>query len=108
MQTVSGPLSATAVRGPVLAHEHLAVDARRPGDDEAVLDDRHADAVAAELGELREGFGLSLIIEQTCRGIGRDATALARIAAASGVAVVAGTGWYHEAFHPPEAAHDVG
>lgn len=108
MQTVSGTLAATAVRGPVLAHEHLAVDLRRKDDDEAVLDERHAEAVAAELSTLRERFGLSLVIEQTCRGMGRDAGCLARIATVSGVAVVAGTGWYHEAFHPPEVAGDVG
>ncbi|WP_030623609.1 phosphotriesterase family protein [Streptomyces sclerotialus] len=102
IRTVTGPLSPAAVRGPVLAHEHLALDLRRDGEREAVLDGRHADAVTAELAELREVFGLALVIEPTCRGMGRDVAALARISAASGVPVVAATGWYYEPFHPSE------
>ncbi|MEV0374294.1 phosphotriesterase [Streptomyces sp. NPDC050636] len=104
LRTVSGPLPVCAVRGPVLAHEHLALDLTRGTDPAAVLAERHRPAVTAELAVLREEFGLALVIELTCRGMGRDVRALARIAEASGVAVVAGTGWYHEAFHPPGVA----
>ncbi|SCK33885.1 phosphotriesterase [Streptomyces sp. WMMB 322] len=104
LRTVSGPLEAARVRGPVLAHEHLALDLSRGGDPTAVLDGRHRPAVTAELAALREEFGLSLVVELTCRGMGRDAAALAGISRGSGVAVVAGTGWYYERFHPVEAA----
>ncbi|KEF21662.1 phosphotriesterase [Streptomyces rimosus] len=104
LRPVTGPLSVTAVRGPVLAHEHLALDLSRPTDRTASLTARHALAVADELAGLRRQFGLSLVVELTCRGMGRDPAALARISWASGVAVVAGTGWYHEAFHPAEVA----
>lgn len=104
IRTVSGDLAPSAVRGPVLAHEHLVVDLRRPDDEQAVLDGRHAAAIATELAALREEYALSLVIEQTCRGMGGDPRALAGIAADAGVAVVAGTGWYHAGFHPAEVA----
>ncbi|MEV7088173.1 phosphotriesterase [Streptomyces sp. NPDC093085] len=103
LTTVAGPLSVRAVRGPVLPHEHLVLDLDRTGDGAAVLDSgRHRSAVVAELASLRASFGLGLVVEVTCRGMGRDPRALARIAAESGVALVAATGWYHQAFHPPE------
>ncbi|MEV5597639.1 phosphotriesterase [Streptomyces sp. NPDC052496] len=102
LRTVTGPLPVSAVRGPVLAHEHLALDLTRATDRAASLGAEHATAVAGELSGLRERFGLSLVVELTCRGMGRDLSTLARISRASGVAVVAGTGWYHEAFHPAE------
>jgi phosphotriesterase-related protein len=102
LRTVTGPLAADAVRGPVLAHEHLVLDLDRAGDGGAVLDAvRHGDAVGAELAALRAAFGLDVVVELTCRGMGRDPRALARISRASGVAVVASAGWYYEPFHPP-------
>ncbi|MFI9076023.1 hypothetical protein ACIGW8_05880 [Streptomyces sioyaensis] len=55
-----------------------------------------------ELAALRREFGLSLVIELTCRGMGRDVAGMARIAADASVAVVAATGWYYEPFHPEE------
>ncbi|KDQ66802.1 phosphotriesterase [Streptomyces halstedii] len=103
LRTVSGDLAAEAVHGPVLAHEHLVLDLDQRGDGAAVLDPRlHAAAVTAELSELREEFGLSLVVELTCRGMGRDVRALASIARDAQVAVVAATGWYYEPFHTPE------
>lgn len=105
LRTVTGPLPPARVTGPVLAHEHLALDLRRSDDGDAVLDPaRHAGPVAAELAGLREEYGLGLVVELSCRGMGRDPRALARISAESQVAVVASTGWYYAAFHPPELA----
>ena len=105
LTTVAGPLPVSAVRGPALAHEHLILDLDRTGDGAAVLDAvRHRSAVTSELAALHAEFGLALVIELTCRGMGRDPRALARIAEESGVAVVAGTGWYHEPFHPDGTA----
>ncbi|OEU99889.1 phosphotriesterase [Streptomyces qinglanensis] len=101
VHTVAGPLAAASVSGPVLAHEHLVLDLDRRNDGAAVLDaQRHGPAVSRELAQLREEYGLSLVIELTCRGMGRDPAALARTARDSGVAVVAATGWYYEPFHP--------
>ncbi|MET9497326.1 phosphotriesterase [Streptomyces sp. NPDC006552] len=105
LHTVTGPLSYEAVRGPALTHEHLALDLDLAGDDGAVLDPvRHGPAIAAELAALREEFDLSLVIDLTCRGMGRDPRALAALAREAGVAVVAATGWYYEPFHTPEVA----
>ncbi|MFI2214433.1 phosphotriesterase [Streptomyces sp. NPDC020141] len=102
LRTVTGPRPLHTITGPVLPHEHLALDLDRTGEDAAVLDHRHAPAVTAELTGLREEFGLGLVVELTCRGMGRDAAALARLSRASGVAVTAATGWYYEPFHTPD------
>ncbi len=105
LHTVRGPVAATAVSGPVLAHEHLALDLGSEADREAVLHPgAHGTSVAGELSRLREEYGLAVVVELTCRGMGRDPYALRRVSEASGVAVVAATGWYHESFHPPEVA----
>ncbi|MFD9867422.1 phosphotriesterase [Streptomyces niveus] len=103
LRTVTGTLPVSAVRGPALAHEHLVLDLDRAGDGAAVLHaDPHGPAVTKELAELREEYGLGLVVELTCRGMGRGPQALARISEESGVPVVAATGWYYEAFHPAE------
>ncbi|MBP0456286.1 phosphotriesterase family protein [Streptomyces montanisoli] len=103
LRTVAGPLDVSGIRGPLLAHEHLVLDLDHAGDRAAVLDPvAHAPAVTEELSALRAAFGLSAVVELTCRGMGRDPRALARIAADSGVPVVAATGWYYEPFHPAE------
>ncbi|GGJ73441.1 hydrolase [Streptomyces camponoticapitis] len=103
LRTVTGPLPGSAVHGPVLAHEHLVLDLDRAGEGAAVLEaDRHGAAVVTELAALRKEYGLGLVVELTCRGMGRDPGALARISTASGVPVVAATGWYYEPFHPAE------
>ncbi|MGW6140888.1 phosphotriesterase family protein [Streptomyces sp. NPDC055140] len=105
IHTVTGPLPAAAVQGPALAHEHLVLDLDRRGDGGAILDPEvHGPAVTAELASLRAEFGLTLVIELTCRGMGRDPRALARISRDAQVAVVAATGWYYEPFHTPELA----
>ncbi|MEU0696559.1 phosphotriesterase [Streptomyces niveus] len=103
LRTVTGTLPVSAVRGPALAHEHLVLDLDRAGDGGAVLHaDPHGPAVTKELAELREEYGLGLVVELTCRGMGRGPHALARISEESGVPVVAATGWYYEPFHPAE------
>ncbi|MEU6017277.1 phosphotriesterase [Streptomyces sp. NPDC047515] len=103
LRTVTGDLPAGSVTGPALAHEHLVLDLDHKGDGAAVLDpDLHTPAVTTELTALREDFGLGLVVELTCRGMGRDVRALARIARDAGIAVVAATGWYYEPFHTPE------
>lgn len=104
VRTVDGPLAPSLVHGPVLAHEHLALDLTHGTDTAAVLGQAHREQVTAELSGLREEYGLSLVVELTCRGMGRDVRALREISARSGVAVVAATGWYYERFHPREVA----
>ena len=84
--------------GTVLAHEHLHIDLTHEGDTEGfVRDDK---AVIEELVETREAFGLGLVIELTCQGMGREAMVLKRLSEKSGVEVVCATGFYYERFHP--------
>ncbi|GAA0941961.1 aryldialkylphosphatase [Actinocorallia libanotica] len=102
IRTVTGPLPISDVTGRALAHEHLRMDLRWPVGAESEprrwLDEESH--VCDELVRLRERRELGLVVELTCLGMGRDAPALARISAGSGVAVVAGTGFFTEPFHP--------
>ena len=131
VQTVLGPVPADAL-GPTLMHEHLLIQnpsfvlpdserdrvrAHRPvGDladlgwvrrhwtsnaDNLVLDD---EALAvAELAPLAAAGGGTLV-DATVPGIGRDPEALVRIAQASGVRIVMGSGAYVGATHPASIA----
>jgi phosphotriesterase-related protein len=64
-------------------------------EDETVAEDELAPFVAA---------GGTALVDTTVPGIGRDPAALRRIARATGLHVVAGTGYYVEATHPPHVA----
>lgn len=110
--------------GVTMCHEHCTLDLRAlfTGDGERpvrevlgelarwplsttranlVLDE--PDVVLRELGDYRDAGGTT-IVEVTPRGVGRDVEALRGLALESGVRIVAGTGWYVEATHPPEVA----
>lgn len=100
IHTVLGPVDCTDIHGAVLAHEHLVVDLRTDMDKAGFLGAEHAASAVAELEGARQRHGLSLMVELSCRGMGRDVSALQGIAEHSGVAVVAATGWYYERFHP--------
>ncbi|GAA3144119.1 MULTISPECIES: phosphotriesterase family protein [Nonomuraea] len=96
LRTVTGPVRAAAIDGVVLAHEHLRTDMRWAvgidSDPHRWLDEEQT--VTAELRELRQSGRLGLVVDLTCLGMGRDAAALARIAAGSRVPVIAATGLY--------------
>ncbi len=102
IRTVTGPLPVSAFSGRALVHEHLRMDLRWPvgadSDPRRWLDEELH--VCDELIGLREDHGLGLVVELTCLGMGRDASALARISAGSRVPVVAGTGFFCGPFHP--------
>lgn len=105
LRTVTGTIPTSAITGRVLSHEHLQLDLRWPArpalvdsDPRRWLDEEKG--VTAELAALRTGHGLDLVVDLTCSGMGRNAAALARISAGSRVAVVAGTGFFTEPFHP--------
>jgi phosphotriesterase-related protein len=97
--TVLGDKDPAQIRYSALAHEHLRIDLSREGDPEGYV--RDEGAVLEELEGARDRFGLGLVIELTCEGMGRDAAALKRLSTASGVDVVCATGFYYERFHPP-------
>jgi phosphotriesterase-related protein len=54
-----------------------------------------------ELAKFAEAGGRS-VVDPTCRGIGRNAEALVRISAATGLNIVMGAGYYLQSSHPPE------
>ncbi|NQW01837.1 MAG: aryldialkylphosphatase [Rhodospirillales bacterium] len=118
IQTVCGPID-PATLGPTLMHEHVLCDlaprALRQSDiaeekislencwqirhewsghrDNCLLDDE--DVAAAELSCLYASGGRALV-ELTVTGIAPDPQGLRRISAASGIAIIAGCGFYTE------------
>lgn len=128
VMTVLGPIDAEQL-GVTLMHEHLLLDAT-PWFQEPPEASRRTTAyqsVSIEiLGQLRNDPFMNLdncklfdeataiaevmrfrlaggqsVIDPTCRGIGRDPLALQRIARATGLHVVMGTGYYLHPAHPP-------
>ncbi len=101
LRTVRGDLSADSIRGAVLPHEHLAMRYERLGPEAGVS---RSDLVIAELSELGAARTLGLVVELSCHGLGRDIRGIAAVSAASGVPVVAATGYYWGRFHSPYVA----
>lgn len=129
VQTVLGPVDAAEL-GVTLPHEHLLLDARpswqRPReasrlalalrpvtpdilhelrqDPFANLDNCGLFDVDAAIEEVRQfaDLGGGTVVDATCLGIGRDPEALRRIARATGLHVVMGSGFYLERTHPAE------
>jgi phosphotriesterase-related protein len=132
VMTVLGPVAADAL-GVTLMHEHLLNDCRcwwnqpkQPGRARLACDPVHPGI----LGELRMDpfanldncrlederlaiaellpaveLGCRTVVDPTCRGIGRNAESLRRIAQGAGLNIVMGGGYYLQASHPPELAH---
>ncbi len=129
--TVLGPVSRDDL-GFTLPHEHLLFDitaALRPPDEEwkreyatqpvtlettgAIRRDpmicrdnlilRDEDVAASELDRFRRAGGAA-IVDVTPPALGRDAAALRRLSERTGVHIVASTGHYVAAAHPPEVA----
>jgi len=53
-----------------------------------------------------KGLGGGALVDVTPIGIGRDLERLARISQATGLHIVAGAGWYRQAYYPAEARID--
>ncbi len=131
VMTVLGPIAADGL-GPTLMHEHILNDCRcwwnKPKEperdylahgpveprilgelrmdpfvnrDNCTLDDE-----AAAIAELLPvvALGGRTVVDPTCRGIGRNPAALKRIAAATGLQIIMGAGYYLHTSHPPELA----
>ena len=106
IQTVTGRVSPDAL-GITYTHEHLLCDQRRcrpdglrrPGGEGnlMVLDD--VEMAIREMREIR-GLGADAVVEVTMQAWGRDLPALQRISEASGIKVVATSGFYVEYCHP--------
>ncbi len=96
VRTVLGPVAADSL-GRVDYHDHLFhVSPLLPGDD---LDDEAASgAEAASLW----ASGFDTLLDVTPIGLGRRPEAVARISAATGLAVIASTGLHRQAHYPAE------
>ena len=131
VMTVLGPIPAAAM-GVTLPHEHILNDCRcwwnKPAEPERqylATEPVHAGI----LGELRmdpfvnlhncaldeeplaiaellafAAAGGRTVVDPTCRGIGRNPEALVRIAQATGLNIVMGSGYYLQSSHPPDLA----
>lgn len=99
VMTVSGPVAGDSL-GQVAMHEHLICDLEHSVRGiVAGLDD--VELAIDEAGKLKQAGGATLV-EVTNRGAGRDVQKLRRIAEATGLNVVASTGFYTEPYYPRE------
>lgn len=128
-QTVLGPIAAEAM-GITLPHEHLLIDfevmfKEPPAGSERGLSRQPVSL--ANLGWIRQHFSSNLdnlqlldekvardeallfknaggqtFVDPTNRGLARDPLALARVARATGLNVIMGSGYYVAAAHPPD------
>ncbi|MGH2427968.1 MAG: phosphotriesterase family protein [Candidatus Limnocylindria bacterium] len=105
VMTVSGPIPPERV-GFALPHEHTGIHLWHIRDRwdywELTPDD---DLIGDELRDFRRRGGATLV-DLTLPGVGRDAHRLRRLASATGLNIVMGTGWYREAYYPAEALID--
>ena len=130
VQTVLGPIEPSQL-GVTLPHEHILFDTTawllEPTPEKAWITDAaltletraeiaddpllsrenllfdDEEIAAAELGDFRAAGG-GTVVDVTPPAMGRDVAAIARIAEASGVNVIAGTGHYVQSTHPAELA----
>ena len=105
IQTVRGAISPSDL-GFTLPHEHTKVSLwhiqgrwdywELIGEEPRILE---------ELGAYAAAGGRALV-DLTLDGIGRDLPRLARLAKATGLHMIGGSGWYRTAYYPPEARID--
>ncbi len=92
--TVTGPLDVDAL-GVVDAHDHLFLDSP------ALVGQAFRDVDRA-IDEVREGraSGIGTLVEMTPIGLGRDPAGMRAVAAATGVAIIAASGYHRDAHYP--------
>ena len=106
IQTVTGPIAPESL-GITYTHEHILCDQRRcradglrpPGSEGGlmILDDPAL--MIRELSELKD-LGADAMVEVTMQAWGRDVAGLRRIAEATGLRIIATSGFYVEQCHP--------
>ena len=101
IQTVTGAIAPEAL-GTTLMHEHTLCDLWEWGggyEYNGILDDEELQA--EELARYREAGGTALV-DVTTIGAGRNPAGLRRLAEATGLHLVMGSGWYRERVYPRE------
>jgi len=105
VMTVSGPIPPDRL-GFTLPHEHTAISlwhiANRWDYWELTADE---ELIIEELRDYRRRGGGTLV-DLTLPGVGRDPDRLRRLAGATGLNLVMGTGWYREAYYPADVLVD--
>ena len=100
IRTVQGRV-ATETLGLILPHEHLFTDLRGlTVPDYAQADPDHVVSVMSPLLAEAHAAGVTMLVECTPPGVGRNIHMLKRLAQVTPVHIVAATGVYREAFHP--------
>lgn len=105
VMTVSGPIPPDRV-GFALPHEHTGIalwHVENRWDYWELTPDE--DLITDELRDFRRRGGAT-IVDLTLPGVGRDPSRLRRLASATGLNIVMGTGWYRGAYYPAEARID--
>jgi predicted metal-dependent phosphotriesterase family hydrolase len=105
IMTVAGPVPPEHI-GFTLPHEHTGISlwhvSNRWDYWELTPDD---DLIVEELRDFRRRGG-STLVDLTPSGVGRDPERLRRLSGTARVQIVMATGWYREAYYPPEARID--
>ncbi len=105
VQTVLGPIE-PADLGFTLPHEHTQIALWHiPNRWDYWQLTRDEPVIVEELARYRAAGGGALV-DLTLPGVGRDPAWLRRLAEASGLHLVMGSGWYRAAYYPPEARID--
>src|SRR3954468_21584658 len=105
VQTVLGPIDPGEL-GWVLPHEHTAIALWHIANRWDYWELRRDEPVIREeLAAFRAAGGAS-VVDLTVDGVGRDPGWLARLARATGLHIVMGSGWYRDAYYPPEVLVD--
>ena len=105
IQTVLGPIE-PSVLGFALPHEHTQIALWHiEGRWDYWQLTRDQRVILEELARFRESGGSGLV-DVTLPGVGRDPAWLRDLAAASGLHIVMGCGWYRTAYYPPQALID--
>jgi len=84
--------------GTTQMHEHILADSDFGGSDRNLVLDE-IDVAVEEIRHFKQAGG-DTIVEQSCPGLGRDALGLKRVSEATGVNIIASTGFYRECSYP--------
>ena len=97
IQTVTGAIDNTDL-GNVLMHEHISCSSLsfQKAFGMSWLNEEHLKALSCEtLQQMKQNYNMGLLVDATPIDLGRNATLLREISEASGVKIVASTGFYY-------------